>query len=92
MQDRYAGDIGDLFKLALLRGISSGYSLGLAWYHFPDEGHNNDGRHVDYLDQKELYGTLDPGWSPARSATRSYSNLISTFLPSASSIASIGVR
>jgi len=60
MQDRYAGDIGDFVKLGLLRAISPGYLLGLAWYHFPDEGHNNDGRHIGYLDQSELYGTLDP--------------------------------
>lgn len=60
MQDRYAGDIGDFVKLGILRAISPGYLLGLAWYHFPDEGHNNDGRHIGYIDQKELYGTLDP--------------------------------
>ncbi len=38
MQDRYAGDIGDFVKLGLLRAISPGYALGLAWYHVPDEG------------------------------------------------------
>jgi hypothetical protein len=33
MQDRYAGDVGDFVKLGLLRAISPGYALGLAWYH-----------------------------------------------------------
>lgn len=60
MQDRYAGDIGDFVKLGLLRAISPGYLLGLAWYHFPDEAHNNDGRHIDYIGQRELFGALDP--------------------------------
>lgn len=60
MQDRYAGDVGDFVKLGLLRAISPNYSLGLAWYHFPDEGHNNDGRHIGYIGQRELYGSLDP--------------------------------
>ena len=59
MQDRYAGDIGDFVKLGLLRAISPGYLLGLAWYYFPDEAHNNDGRHIGYIDQRELYGSLD---------------------------------
>ena len=50
MQDRYAGDIGDFVKLGLLRALSPGRQLGVAWYRFPDEGHNGDGRHVGYLD------------------------------------------
>jgi hypothetical protein len=60
MQDRYAGDIGDFVKLGLLRAISPGYALGLAWYHVPDEGHNDDGRHIGYTAQPETYSALDP--------------------------------
>jgi len=60
MQNRYAGDIGDYVKLALLRALSPGLSLGVAWYLFPDESHNGDGRHIDYLDQPGKWRNLDP--------------------------------
>jgi hypothetical protein len=60
MQDRYAGDVGDFVKLGLLRAISPGRRLGVAWYRFPDEGHNGDGRHIGYLDQHLSYEALDP--------------------------------
>lgn len=59
MQDRYAGDVGDFVKLGLLRALSPGRRLGIAWYRFPDEGHNTDGRHVGYLNRAELRA-LDP--------------------------------
>jgi hypothetical protein len=65
MQDRYVGDIGDYGKFALLRVIcddkSGDYHLRLAivWYLFPDESHNNDGRHTSYL-YKEYFRHLDP--------------------------------
>ena len=60
MQDRYAGDIGDFVKLGLLRALSPGRKLGIAWYRFPDEDHNGDGRHVGYLDRPEEYSSFDP--------------------------------
>jgi hypothetical protein len=60
MQDRYAGDVGDFIKLGLLRALSPGRKLGVAWYRFPDEDHNSDGRHVSYLEQSDRYGSLDP--------------------------------
>ena len=60
MQDRYAGDIGDFVKLGLLRAISPGQRLGVAWYRFPDEDHNRDGRHVSYLERPEGHAVLDP--------------------------------
>ncbi|MBQ9002107.1 MAG: hypothetical protein IJ087_09670 [Eggerthellaceae bacterium] len=54
MQNRYTGDIGDYSKLGLLRALqSAGFSIGLNWYLTPDETHNSDGRHVDYLKQDE---------------------------------------
>lgn len=60
MQDRYAGDIGDFIKLALLRVLQPGRNLGVAWWLFPDESHNGDGRHVSYLQQPSQWRALDP--------------------------------
>ena len=54
MQDRYAGDIGDFGKYALLNRLCSEpgrapvLSLGVLWYHFADV--SNDGRHISYLE------------------------------------------
>ena len=57
MQNRYVGDIGDFGKYGLLKVLCQPshdkmpqLSLGVAWYLVPDEGHNNDGKHVAYLD------------------------------------------
>lgn len=56
MQNRYTGDIGDFSKLGLLRALQrAGFSIGLNWYLTPDETHNSDGRHVDYLYQSEYH-------------------------------------
>jgi hypothetical protein len=60
MQNRYVGDIGDYLKLGILRALSPGYRLGVAWWLFPDEDHNNDGRHIDYLDQPAQWRHFDP--------------------------------
>lgn len=60
MQDRYAGDIGDYVKLALLRYLTAGRKLGIAWYLYPDEGHNADGRHIGYLSLPDRWRHLDP--------------------------------
>ena len=50
MQDRYAGDVGDFGKFALLRALCGGRSLGVCWYRTDAaEEKNNDGRHLDYL-------------------------------------------
>lgn len=59
MQDRYSGDIGDFVKLALLRTLSVGKRLGVAWYLHPDEGGNNDGRHVAYLEDSKKWRGID---------------------------------
>jgi hypothetical protein len=55
VQDRYAGDIGDFSKFALARILAKliGGKTGLIWYRFPDEVHNNDGRHINYLSRPE---------------------------------------
>ena len=67
MQDRYTGDIGDFSKLGLLRALRArGLTIGLNWYLTPDETHNEDGRHVDYLFQ-ERFRACDEGlWSGLR--------------------------
>jgi hypothetical protein len=61
MQDRYVGDIGDFAKYSLLRALSAGQRLGIAWYLFPDEGHNEDGKHISYLSAPEKWRSKDPG-------------------------------
>ena len=60
MQDRYAGDVGDYIKLALLRAVSPGRNLGVAWYLYPDEHHNDDGKHIAYLLDPKRWRSLDP--------------------------------
>jgi hypothetical protein len=56
---RYAGDMGDYLKLSMLRDLSPGYRLGMAWL-FPDEAHNGDGRHVDCLNRFHQWRHFDP--------------------------------
>ncbi len=72
MQNRYTGDIGDFSKLGLLRALqSAGFSIGLNWYLTPDETHNGDGRHVNYLDQ-DKYRECDEGlWLGLRDIVKS---------------------
>ena len=60
MQNRYVGDIGDYLKLGILRALSPGYHLGVAWWLFPDEAHNRDGRHIGYLDRPDSWRHFDP--------------------------------
>jgi hypothetical protein len=66
MQDRYFGDIGDFAKYGLLRAVTTGepaLRLAVLWYLVPDESHNDDGRHIDYLQSargRELYRDCDP--------------------------------
>ncbi len=60
MQNRYTGDIGDFAKFGLLRALGQGQRLGIAWYLYPDEDHNKDGRHIAYLDDPKKWRHLDP--------------------------------
>src|SRR6476620_4333677 len=60
MQNRYVGDIGDYLKLGILRALSPGYNLGVAWWLFPDESHNGDGRHISYLSRPDQWRHFDP--------------------------------
>jgi hypothetical protein len=60
MQNKYVGDIGDYVKLAILRELSPGKRLGVAWWLFPDSGPAGDGRHISYLDNAAKWRFLDP--------------------------------
>lgn len=71
MQDRYTGDVGDFGKYGLLRILTRPditktggrpLSLGIVWYRYPDESHNDDGRHITYLGppKRDTYRKCDP--------------------------------
>jgi hypothetical protein len=80
MQDRFAGDIGDFVKLAILRALSPGRRLGVAWWLHPDSGPAGDGNHVGYLDEPDKWRRYDPDLFDAlrqvvRSGTRRVSAL-----------------
>jgi hypothetical protein len=60
MQDRYAGDIGDYVKFAILRALSTERRLGVAWWLFQDSGPVGDGRHISYLNTPAKWRHLDP--------------------------------
>jgi hypothetical protein len=59
MQNRYVGDISDFVKLGVLRALSPGYRLGVAWWLHPDETHNRDGRHIVYLRHPDWWWHFD---------------------------------
>ncbi len=44
----------------MLRALGEGHKLGVAWYLYPDESHNEDGKHTDYLTKPEKWRYLDP--------------------------------
>ena len=47
-------------KLAILRALAPGQTLGVGWWLYPDESHNGDGRHIDYLEQPQVWRAFDP--------------------------------
>ena len=60
MQDRYAGDVGDFGKLGMLRCMEDvGLKVGINWYLVGDESHNNDGKHIGYLENEKYRGCDD---------------------------------
>ena len=73
MQNRYVGDLGDFGKYGLLRRLClqdrgnalPALSLGVVWYLVPDEGHNSDGKFIQYLDptakNQQHFRVCDPG-------------------------------
>ena len=60
MQNRYVGDIGDYLKFGILRALSPGHRLGVAWWLHPDEDHNRNGRHIGYLQRPDRWRHFDP--------------------------------
>jgi hypothetical protein len=70
MQDRYAGDVGDFFKLGLLRWLTvpspfvQPLRLGVIWFRVADESVDVDASQVAYLDRSSAIGQdlrpLDP--------------------------------
>jgi hypothetical protein len=60
MQNRYVADIGDYVKLAILRALAPGRRLGVAWWLFPDENHNADGGHREYLERRNEWRHFAP--------------------------------
>lgn len=60
MQNRYVGDIGDFAKYFLLNALSEERQLGIAWYLYPNEEHNDDGKHISYLDHPEIWRERSP--------------------------------
>ena len=72
MQNRYVGDLGDFGKYGLLKALCScpetisdrHLSLGVVWYLVHDEGHNDDGKYVQYLDpsatNQQQFRSCDP--------------------------------
>jgi hypothetical protein len=51
MENRYAGDVGDFSKFMLMKHVFGNFDwkMGIVWYAYPNENHNNDGRHLAYL-------------------------------------------
>jgi len=63
MQNRYTGDIGDFGKLGILRQLNqAGLSVGVNWYLTPDETHNGDGRHIEYLQKRDFCNCDETLW------------------------------
>lgn len=58
-QARYVGDVGDFVKFATLRALAPGHQVGVAWWLYPDESHNDDGRHIDYLQKPQIWRGFD---------------------------------
>lgn len=58
MQDQLVGDFADFVKYALLRALSRGWRLGVAWYLRPNQA-NNGGNHIQYLSNPQQWRHLD---------------------------------
>jgi hypothetical protein len=76
VQNRYVGDVGDFAKYGLLRRLAGDpgerpIQLGVVWCLFPNETHNNDGRHVSYLRSAEFEALDDALLTALRNIIRS---------------------
>jgi len=47
-------------ELAILRALAGDRTLGIAWWLFPDENHNTDGSHRQYLARQNEWKHYDP--------------------------------
>jgi hypothetical protein len=60
LQDRYVADVGDYAKFGLLRALASStitntpFTLTVIWYLMPNEAHNADGRHTQFVHDYRL--------------------------------------
>jgi len=60
MQNRYAGDVGDFGKFALLRAIAFDCKVGIIWYLTSEaREESRDGKHLDYLRKPDRFRKLD---------------------------------
>jgi hypothetical protein len=60
MQNRYAGDVGDFGKFALLRALGPNFCIGIIWYLTSElKEKNNDGAHLKYLTEPDRFRVLD---------------------------------
>ena len=62
MRDSYVGDIGDYAKYGLLRAVSTGRRLGVAWYRcsYGASKSSGDGGLTQYLSNPGRWRHLDP--------------------------------
>jgi hypothetical protein len=63
VQNRYVADVGDFVKFSILReliGEPPRMRVGVAWWLFPDEDHNRDGGHRQYLRDPDKWRRFDP--------------------------------
>jgi hypothetical protein len=43
-----------------LKALAPDFRLGVGWWLYPDENHNKDGRHIDYLQKPAVWRGFDP--------------------------------
>lgn len=60
MRHQRVGEIGCYLKLSLLRALSDGHRLGIAWYLVPDTARPSAGLQTGYLDLPDRWRQLDP--------------------------------
>jgi hypothetical protein len=60
MQNRYAGDVGDFGKFALLRALAFDRRVGIIWYLTSEiREKTSDGKHLGYLCKPDRFRKLD---------------------------------
>lgn len=79
MRHQRVGEIGCYLKLSLLRALSDGYRLGIAWYLVPDTARPSAGLQTGYLDLPDRWRTNDPEvFDALRSVVRSGKRSLAT--------------